>query len=325
MTDSDKIHRYFIVILFILLIASGSAFLLARSSTTGDTERTIVLEEHMRLLEENSSSRFQTMEDQLQQLSNQAAESARALQDLKQQIVTRQPSQEEILTSAVANATPSVVSIVVSKDVPQLVVEYVNPFGDDPFYRDFGFRIPVYRQKGTVEQKVGAGTGFIVSRDGHIITNRHVAADTDAHYTVLLWSGAQKSATVVYRDPAHDIAILKIEGAYTPLRLGNSNAVRLGQSVVAIGNALGEFNNSVSTGIVSGLNRTIEASDGKETERIEGVIQTDAAINRGNSGGPLLDLSGNAIGVNVATVLGSNNISFAIPINVAKSILEKAL
>ncbi len=238
----------------------------------------------------------------------------------------REKSQEELLTEAVARVTPGVVSIVVSKDVPQLEVAYVNPFGDDPFFKDFDIKVPVYRQKGTTRQKIGAGTGFIIRADGYIVTNKHVAADETAYYTVLLTNGTQKTATVLYRDPLQDIAIIKIPGSgYTSVPLGDSSTLKLGQSVIAIGNALGEYNNSVSVGIISGLDRSIDASGGGTTEHLSGIIQTDAAINPGNSGGPLVDLSGKAIGVNVATVMGSSNISFSIPANIVKDILAKNL
>lgn len=243
--------------------------------------------------------------------------------EIKTREIIREKSQEDELTSAVAKASPAVVSIVVSKDVPQLEVTYKNPFGDDPNFGNFGFRIPVYRQKGTVRQKVGAGTGFLVTSNGLIVTNRHVVADQSASYTVLLSDGTQLAGKVVYLDTYNDLALVKIEGNnFAKIDLGDSSKLKLGQSVLAIGNALGEYNNSVSTGIVSGLNRSIEASGAGGKESLNGVIQTDAAINPGNSGGPLLDLSGKALGVNVATVRGSNNISFAIPINDVKKIIE---
>jgi S1-C subfamily serine protease len=222
--------------------------------------------------------------------------------------------------------TPAVVSIVISKDVPKLEVVYQNPFGDDPFFRNFNVRVPVWRQRGTERKKVGAGTGFIISKDGYILTNKHVVADEQADYTVLLSDGRKAVGDVMYKDATHDIAILKISGDnLTPVKLGDSNALKLGQTVIAIGNALGEYNNSVSTGIISGLNRTIQASSGRNVETLAGVIQTDAAINVGNSGGPLLTLDGQVIGVNVATVLGASSISFAIPINTVKSIIKQAI
>lgn len=228
------------------------------------------------------------------------------------------------LTAVVAKSAPAVVSIVVSKDVPQLEVVYQNPFGNDPFFQDFDIRVPVYRQRGTTKKKVGAGTGFLISRDGYIVTNRHVVSDESAEYMVLLSTGGQKKAKVVYVDPNLDVALLNIDGSeYPTVPLDDSSNVKLGGSVIAIGNALGEYNNSVSRGIISGLDRTVKAagSDGS-VEELKGVIQTDAAINPGNSGGPLLTLEGKVIGVNVATVLGSNNISFAIPINRVRDIVR---
>ena len=240
--------------------------------------------------------------------------------------VIRQKSQEELLTEAVAKTAPAVVSIVVTKDVPRLEIVYVNPFGDDPFFRDFGIRIPRYRQKGTEEKEVGAGTGFLITSDGYIISNRHVVEDEKARFTVLLNDGSQTPAKLVYKDPKVDIAILKIEKAGLPkVLLGDSNALKLGQSVFAIGNALGEYNNSVSVGIISGLNRTIVARGKFGAERLENIIQTDAAINPGNSGGPLVNLAGEVIGVNVATTQGAENIGFAIPINTVKEILKTAV
>lgn len=247
-------------------------------------------------------------------------------QEVKMREVIRQKSQDELLTAAVEKNTSAVVSIVLSKDVPQYEVVYQNPFGNDPFFKDVQFRVPTYKQKGTVQQKVGAGTGFIVSTDGYIITNKHVIYDDKASYTVLLADGRQLPATLVYRDPSNDLGIIKIQASgLSKVSLGDSTSLKLGQTVIAIGNALGEYNNSVSTGIISGLNRTIQASGASGSEQLKGVIQTDTAINPGNSGGPLLDLEGNVMGVNVATVTGSNSISFSIPINEIKPILQAYL
>lgn len=234
-------------------------------------------------------------------------------------------SQDQLLTTAVAKTAPAVVSIVISKAVPDLEVSYVNPFGSDPLFKDIGVRIPVYHERGTTVQKIGAGTGFIISHDGYILTNQHVVSDPNADYTVLLANGAEKTATVAYRDTTNDVAIIKISGNYpTVAVLGNSAGLKLGSTVIAIGNALGEYNNSVSVGIVSGLNRDIDASDPEGgSESLSGMIQTDASINPGNSGGPLLDLSGNVVAMNVATVYGSNNIGFSIPIDMIKGIIAK--
>lgn len=245
--------------------------------------------------------------------------------ELVRQEISAVKSQDQLLTEAVAKVTPSVVSIVIAKDVPKLEIAYTNPFGNNPFFKDFGIQIPTYKQIGTEKQKVGAGTGFLVSANGYIITNRHVVADDTASYTVLMADGSQKPAKVIYKDLVNDIAMVKIDGAgYKSVELGDSSSLHLGESVFAVGNALGEYNNSVSQGIISGLNREIQASDAASggTETLKGVIQTDAAINPGNSGGPLVDLNGKIIGVNVATVVGSNNIGFSIPINTAKGIIS---
>jgi len=271
-----------------------------------------------------SDQKINALQSRLEEVSQQKS-------IVKEETVRReviiQKSQQELLTAAVAKVTSAVVSIVVSKDVPKLEITYANPFGDDPFFKDFGFQVPVYQQKGTEKQQIGAGTGFLINSNGYILTNRHVVQDTAADYTVLLADGSQKTAQVVWRDSSNDIAIIKIPGAGYPIeQLGDSASLELGQSVFAVGNALGEYSNSVSVGIISGLNRTIQASDANGTvENLSGVIQTDAAINPGNSGGPLADLNGKVIGVNVATVTGSNNISFSIPVNIVKSIINSVL
>jgi serine protease Do len=267
------------------------------------------------------------VESDLVKVASSSGASLLPLQEIanRQQVI--QKSQDQLLTAAVAKNAPSVVSIVISKDVPQYEVTYVNPFGDDPFFQDFGAQMPVYKQTGTVQQKVGAGTGFIITSDGYILTNKHVVSDDQAAYTVLLSNGKQLPAKVVYKDFSNDAAIVKIDGSgYAPVALGDSGALQLGETVIAIGNALGEYNNSVSVGIVSGLNRSIEAQDsGGNAEQLSGVVQTDAAINPGNSGGPLLNLNGEVVGVNVATVSGSQNIGFSLPVNVIKPIIKTVL
>lgn len=247
----------------------------------------------------------------------------KTLDSVKREI-SQQKSQDQILMEAVAKITPSVVSIVITKDVPRLEVVYLNPFGDDPFFNDVDLRVPRYIQKGTEEKRVGAGTGFLISGNGYIVTNRHVVDDPKARYTALLSDGVQKPATISYIDDKVDLAIVKVDGTnYPHVDMGNSDVLKLGQTVFAVGNALGEYNNSVSTGIISGLDRTVTASDSSgQTETLSGVIQTDTPINPGNSGGPLVTLDGDVIGVNVATVVGSNNISFAIPINMIKSTIN---
>ena len=173
----------------------------------------------------------------------------------------------------------------------------------------------------------GGGSGFIVSEDGLILTNKHVVLDEKAEYTVFTSDGRKFSAEVLAKDPLQDLAIIKInqENALFPiLELGNSDNLNPGQTVIAIGNALAEFKNTVSTGVISGLGRTITASGGDSfVEILEDVIQTDAAINRGNSGGPLLNLEGKVIGINTAMAVGAQSIGFAIPINKAKRAIDQ--
>ena len=235
---------------------------------------------------------------------------------------------EEAVVAAVGAASPSVVSIVVSKDLPIIENCSYDQFGDIPpeFRRFFGrgFEYSVPCEKGTEKKEVGGGTGFVVSADGMILTNKHVVYDSEAEYTVLTNDGKKYDAKVLARDPLQDLAIIRasIPNA-KPVKLGDSDSVRLGQTAIAIGNSLGEFRNTVSVGVISGLARTITASgEGFGAETIQGVIQTDAAINPGNSGGPLLNLKGEVIGINTAIVSGAQNIGFAIPINQAKRDIE---
>ena len=230
------------------------------------------------------------------------------------------------ILNVVRKSNPAVVSIVVTKDVPiiERYFEEFNPF--DGFFGGggFEFRVPRYREKGTEQREVGGGSGFFVSSDGLVVTNRHVVSDPDAEYTLFTNDGEKYEAEVLARDPFLDIAILKVDADNLPfLSFGDSGALEFGQTVIAIGNALGEFRNSVSTGVVSGLSRAIVAQGGfGETELLEEVIQTDAAINPGNSGGPLLNLSGEVIGVNVAMARGSENIGFALPSNIVKGVVS---
>ena len=236
-----------------------------------------------------------------------------------------QKSQSELTQEVIAKATPAVVSVIIFKEVAQYEVVYENVFENG---QGFSISTPVYRPTGkTVTQKIGAGSGFLITADGYVITNKHVVEDVNAIYSVMLATGTQQPAKVIYKDAAVDVAIIRIEGSgYPVLVLGDSSTLQLGQPIIAIGNALGEFANSVSLGIVSGLDRTINASDEKgRAQTLSGLIQTDAAIHQGNSGGPLLDLQANAVGINVAMVKGANNISFAIPINPVKTIVKTVL
>lgn len=222
--------------------------------------------------------------------------------------------------------SPGVVSIVISKDVSRARNTFGSPFFFNPF--------SVPHQNGNSEQEtsekkqVGSGSGFFVSSDGLIITNKHVVSDEQADYTVIV-SGSDKEypAKVLARDPNNDIAVLKIDGNNFPaLRLGDSDVIKVGQTVLAIGNPLGEFANSVSRGIISGLKRSVSAgSSFGDTEKLTGIIQTDAAINPGNSGGPLFNISGEVIGINVATAQGAENIGFALPINSVKRAVNQVV
>ena len=239
-------------------------------------------------------------------------------------------SDEEKVVSIVAGMLPSVVSIVATKDLPVVERCFIDPFGDDPFFKEFfgEFRIPsVCQSEGKTEKhNVGSGSGFIVSRDGLIVTNRHVVQDVGADYSVILNDGKKLPATILARHATYDLAIAKIqaEEQFHAVLLGNSDTLRNGQRVIAIGNALGEFQNTVSLGVISGLRRSIIAgTQGGAAEKLTGLIQTDAAINPGNSGGPLLDLNGEVIGINTAVAQGAENIGFALPINLVKEILKE--
>jgi len=229
--------------------------------------------------------------------------------------------QEQAVIEVVERISPAVVNIIITKDVPVVEKYYINPFGEG-----FDFEIPQYRDKGTEKQEVGGGSGFIISKDGTILTNKHVVMDEDAEYTVFTNEGEKFPAEVLARDPTQDLAVLQIKEAdkdFPVVKLGDSSKLKIGQTVVAIGNALSEFRNTVSVGVISGLGRAVTASGGGIVETIEDVIQTDAAINKGNSGGPLLNLKGEVVGINTATVLNAQNISFAIPINKAKRDIEQ--
>jgi len=246
-----------------------------------------------------------------------------------------QSSQEEAVMKVVEESSPAVVSIIVKKEIPVYRTHYRNPFEgfEDFFGDDFGirFKIPEYKQEGTEEKKVAEGTGFIVSEEGLILTNKHVVNQEEAFYTIITNEEKRYEAEVLAKDPFQDLAVMKVsvegkinkEGKlslnnFPTLKLGDSQTIRIGQTVIAIGNALGEFRNTISLGVISGLGRRITASGGGLVETLEDVIQTDAAINQGNSGGPLLNLRGEVIGINVAMAQGAQSIGFAIPVDKAK-------
>lgn len=245
------------------------------------------------------------------------------------QVQTNVIAEDKLITDLVEKNASGVVSIVITKNVPKMRSFFNDPFGDpfqffsNPFSQPSQ---PSQPEKGNGEkQQVGSGSGFLVSSDGLVVTNKHVVADEQADYTVITNDGAEHTAKVLARDLNNDIAVIKIEGNNFPaLTLGDSDTMKVGQTVLAIGNPLGEFANSVSRGIISGLKRNVSAGSGfGDTERLTNIIQTDAAINPGNSGGPLFNLSGEVIGVNVAMAQGAENIGFALPINQVKRAVEQ--
>jgi len=173
-----------------------------------------------------------------------------------------------------------------------------------------------------VEQDIG--TGFIISSDGLIVTNKHVVIDTTAKYKVIIGKNEVVEVSNIYRDPVNDLAILKVNRTgLIPVVLGDSDKLKVGQTVIAIGTALGEFRSTVTKGVISGLGRGIMAGGGLSgSEKLDNVIQTDAAINPGNSGGPLFNSNGQVIGVNVAVSQSAQSIGFALPINIVKESIE---
>ena len=243
-------------------------------------------------------------------------------------------TEESAVIAAADKVSPAVVSIIITKNLPN-IQQYGNPFGSEFFREFFGSDFPDFfnqpapqnnqpNKGGTTKQEIGGGTGFIISPDGFIVTNKHVIIDPEAEYTVLMNDGQKYPAKVLASDPVMDIAVLKIDAGNLPtVELGDSANLKVGQTAIAIGNALGEFRNTVSTGVVSGLARSVTASGaGIGSEQLVNVIQTDASINPGNSGGPLLNIAGQVIGINTAMAQGAQNIGFAIPINEVKSTIE---
>ncbi|MDP2104122.1 MAG: trypsin-like peptidase domain-containing protein [Candidatus Gracilibacteria bacterium] len=219
-------------------------------------------------------------------------------------------SLSQSVKGVVKTLSPSVVSIIISKDVQ---VYRTDPFG---FF---------YEPSGTVRKQVGGGTGFFITKDGLILTNKHVVSDQTASYTVITATGEEYIGKVLLFDPKMDLAILQ---AYTtdgkklsdriPVSfIEDTDSVEVGDFVIAIGNALAEFKNTVTFGVVSALGRTIEAGDNmtQGTELLTGLIQTDAAINPGNSGGPLVNLDGKVIAINTAIAANASGLGFALPVS----------
>jgi len=212
--------------------------------------------------------------------------------------------EENAVVSVVEKTSPSVVAI-------GATTRTFDPF--DPF------SLPR-------SQNATIGTGFVISEKGIIVTNKHVVDNPDVKYNVVTKDGKKYEIRKVYRDPVLDLAVVQVDASdLKALELGDSSKIKVGQTVVAIGNALGRFTNTVTTGVVSGLGRRVVAGDpfSGTAESLDDLIQTDAAINPGNSGGPLLNSAGQVIGVNVATTEGAQNIGFAIPINSVKKITDE--
>lgn len=236
----------------------------------------------------------------------------------KQKIV----QEDSAVIEVVKGKAPAVVSIIISKDVSK----YRSfDFFSDPFgFFDQNNNNQGGNGNGTEKRKVGGGSGFFITSDGMIATNKHVVSDASAEYSVVTSDNTTYTAKVLARDPVNDIAVIKIEGNNFPvLDLGDSDSVQIGQTAIAIGNSLGEFSNTVSRGIISGLGRNLTAGGGGTSENLTNIIQTDAAINPGNSGGPLLDIEGKVIGINVAIAEGAQNIGFAIPSNQIKKAVDQ--
>lgn len=210
-------------------------------------------------------------------------------------------------------ASESVITVSIKQQ--QRVIQPGSIF--DPF-GFFGFDSSEVQVE-EVQQDIGSG--FVVE-GGLIVTNKHVVNNLTAEYLVIDKDDKEHQVTEIYRDPSLDLAILQVQDFSAPsLVLGNSDEARVGESVIAIGTALGQFRHTVTTGVISGVGRSITAGGGDQFESLENMLQTDAAINPGNSGGPLINSQGEVIGVNVATTT-ADNISFAIPINVVKVAID---
>lgn len=224
---------------------------------------------------------------------------------------------EKTTVEVVKKVDPAVVSVIVSKDVP-IMEQY---FDEVQVFGDLKVFAPQFRQIGTENQQIGGGTAFFISSDGMLLTNHHVIADTAASYSVITNRGVSYPVTVVKRAPELDLALLKInapEETFPVIPISGSVSLDVGQTVITVGNALGEFRNTISKGIISGMGRNVIADTGLYFDR---VIQTDAAVNVGSSGGPLINTSGELIGVVFSTAIGAQNISFAVPLSDIKVFL----
>lgn len=205
--------------------------------------------------------------------------------------------EEEDIASVAAKVSPSVVSIITTV------------------------------QSRIFETGEGAGTGIIISADGYIMTNKHVINDASNVSVVASDGTTYDNVKVVGVDPLNDVAFLKVDGVTNlkPAEIGDSSSIRIGQKVVAIGNALGQYQNTVTSGIISGTGRPVSAQAGETVETLTDLLQTDASINPGNSGGPLVNVAGQVIGINTAIASDATGIGFAIPINATKGLMSGVL
>lgn len=232
------------------------------------------------------------------------------------------------ITSTIEKIMPATVSIVITKHLEDFEKELPKELYPFPHHGGVSGKTPKIPpafadERGMVQ--VGGGSGFIVDESGIILTNKHVVSEPNAEYSVITHDGKKFAAEILSSDPINDVAIVKIQATRLPsVRLGDASTLTLGKFVIATGNALGMFKNTVSLGIVSGLSRSIlaQANPKAPPQEMRGLIQTDAAINVGNSGGPLVNLKGLAVGINTAVVYGAQGINFAIPINAARRDLE---
>ncbi len=242
--------------------------------------------------------------------------------------------EESALIGAVEKVSPAVVSIVATKDMPVYRQQSANPFGS-PF-GNFYFNVPEVDEEGNPvfeKQNIGGGSGFLVTEDGVVMTNKHVVAGEGIEYTVVMSDGEEYKSKVIARDTVLDVAFLQMmnENEEKPKNLpvvefGDSSDLKIGQRVFAVGYALAEFENTVTSGIVSAFGRDIVASDNMTgAEKISNLIQTDTAINPGNSGGPLVNLAGQVVGINTAIAGNSEGIGFVIAIDEAKSVIDSVL
>ncbi|MCL4403922.1 trypsin-like peptidase domain-containing protein [Patescibacteria group bacterium] len=222
----------------------------------------------------------------------------------------------------VARVMPAVVSVTLEKHIDELRGELAAARRG----KSASLKIPPEKIDAEGMVQIGGGSGFVVDPEGIVLTNKHVISEPGARCRVQTEDGATYDAEVLARDPVDDVAILRIhpKKPLSAVTLGDSDKAVLGQTVLAIGNALGLFKDTVSLGIISGLSRAVQAKEdvSARAQELRGLIQTDAAINPGNSGGPLVDIFGRAIGINAAVVVGAQNISFAIPIKAAERDLK---